>query len=374
MVLKNADNFTVVFLGNSRCYHTLDWFRSAQQLRPNNPPILLTDLIEGESYLKLIKPDDIVGQLLILDKFLFKRQSRFGNIWRNIMKLLAFPVQVMKLRKHLRECLNPVVHAHSMYYIALARFSSCKYVATPQGSELLVRPYRSRSYKMFARMALSRAAIITVDSEAMMESLARLCDRDAHIIQNGINLDLLYRFQKSGVVRDKIISVRGFSPNYQIETLLDARNRMASKPPIHFCYPFEELGYKTAMSRKFISEDLDLGRLPRIDLYRLLLTARLVISIPMSDSSPRSVYEAIFCGAFVAVTEGRWISLLSACMAARLIVVDTRSQTWLHDALDYAARNADKPYVPSPAALELFDQKRAMRRFYNEIYPLLVRT
>ena len=40
----------IIFLGNGRCFHTLDWFHSAQRLRPENPPVLVTDLVESESW------------------------------------------------------------------------------------------------------------------------------------------------------------------------------------------------------------------------------------------------------------------------------------------------------------------------------------
>ena len=97
--------------------------------------------------------------------------------------------------------------------------------------------------------------------------------------------------------------------------------------------------------------------------------AKLAISIPISDSSPRSVYEAIFCGCIVAVTDGEWVSQLPACMASRVIAVDVQSKTWLQDAIDYCDSNINFHYVPSAQALDLFDQKRSMARFYKEIYP-----
>ncbi|MEE9604558.1 MAG: glycosyltransferase [Candidatus Scalindua sp.] len=363
-----SDTKTIIFLGNGRCYHTLDWFRSAQRLRPEKPPVLVTDLVESESYEKLIKPTDLVGKLFILDRYLIKKQSRIGNVWRNILKLLVLPIQIIKLRKLVKKFDNPVIHAHAMYYIALARFSSCKYIATPQGSELLIRPYRSYAYKLFSQVSFSRASIITVDSNAMRESLVKLFGLDATIIQNGIDIDAIGQLHDANVPRQKVVSIRGFDPNYQIGFLLDTRNRTIPDLPIHFCYPFIEMGYKTTMSTKLIDADIDLGRLPRFDLYRLLLATKLVISIPVSDSSPRSVYEAIFCGCFVAVTNGDWVSQLPACMASRVIVVNLQSKTWLQDSIDYADSNINRPYVPSSHALDLFDQKRSMSRCYEEMF------
>lgn len=373
-VKMGAQEPTIIFLGNGRCYHTLDWFRSAQTLRPEAPPVLATDLIESESFVKLIRPGDQVERLLVLDPVLLRKQSRFGDMWRNLLKLLVLPLQVPRLRRILKRHANPVVHAHSMYYVALARLAGCRYVATPQGSEFLVRPFRSSFYKWFSAMALSKASAITVDSEAMRSVSLRLYGRDAHIVQNGIDLDAISRMVGNGEPREQLVSIRGYSANYQIHLLLGARNRELAGLPIRFCYPFVEMDYKAEWTGDQIPEDQDIGRLPRLELYRLLAAAKLVVSIPVSDSSPRSVYEAIFCGAAVAVTPGPWISALPACMVARLIVVNPASPGWLADAWRRADELTKSPYVPTSEALDLFDQKRSMQRFYEGIYPLAAMT
>jgi glycosyltransferase involved in cell wall biosynthesis len=362
----------ILFLGNGRCYHTMDWFRSAQRLCPQQRPVLVTDLVEGESFQRLIVAGDQVEPLLVIDALLLRKQSRLGDIWRNLVKLLLLPIQAWRLRRIVSRYPNAVVHAHSTYYIAMARAAGCRYVATPQGSEVLARPYRSRFYKEFARYALTGARRITVDSIDMQRCLGELFGLDAIIIQNGIDIDAILERGLPGMGRDKIVSMRGIVPNYQIELLLDARNRTLPGTPIHFCYPFSGEEYRAAIARKFIAADTDLGRLSRPDLYRLLQSALLVVSIPLSDSSPRSVYEAIFCGCIVAATDGAWIGQLPRCMRSRVMVVDPRSETWLRDALDAARVRAAEPYVPSQEALEMFDQKRSMQRFYEEIFPLVV--
>jgi len=354
----------------------MDWFHNAQRNNPSDPPALITDLIDGESFQKLVRPEDRVEKLHILDGFLCRSQSRAGNAWRNTVKLLVLPFQILRLRRILRRYGNAIIDAHSMYYIVLARFSGRSYVATPQGSELLVRPHRSFLYRHFAKLGLSGASAIVVDSVAMRRSLAEVFGLKAHIIQNGIDVEAIAALQKGSSAgntaspRSTVVSLRGMSPNYQIDRLVDARNDSAKDTPLYFSYPFEEAEYKRLVSAKLTALDRDFGRLSRADYYDLLFTARLVISIPKSDSSPRSVYEAIFCGCFVAVTPAEWIKLLPACMAARVIVVDLSSRTWLPDALEFAAANVHKPYVPSAEALELFDQKRSSLRYYREIYPI----
>lgn len=359
----------ILFLGNGRCYHTMDWFRSAQRLQPDPPPVLVTDLIEGESFVRLVRPGDRIEKLLVVDALLLRKQSRIGDIWRNAIKLLLLPLQALLLKRIVRKYPDSVVHAHSTYYIAMARASGCRYVATPQGSEVLARPYRSRFYHSFSRYAFERAARITVDSVAMQRCLRELFGLDALIVQNGIDIDAMREVDDAAPARDRIVSIRGIVPNYRIDLLLDARNQTLPGTPIEFCYPFDGEEYRATIAGKFIAADRDHGRLARPDLYRLLRATVLAVSIPLSDSSPRSVYEAIFCGCMVAASEGAWIGQLPECMRARVMVVDLRSDTWLYDALQTARTRANDPYVPSREALEMFDQKLSMQKFYREIFP-----
>lgn len=358
----------IIFLGNGRCYHTVDWFRSAQAINPKCQPILITDLIEGESFEKLIKSGDQISKLLIIDKFLFKKQSRFGDVWRNIIKLLLLPIQIIRLRKLLKNYTDPVIHAHSMYYIALARLSSHDYIATPQGSEILVRPYKSIAYKTFTRFALSRARKISVDSEQMKGTLFSLFGIESQIIQNGIDIEAIASLRQPSSPRTDVLSIRGIAPNYQAKRLIDIRNATLPDLPIHFCYPFVEAGYYESLKSKLIISDRDLGRLSRLELYKVLNAAKLVISIPISDSSPRSVYEAIFCGCIVAVLSSPWIDCLPPCMSKRVVVVDLQSMDWLRIALESAEVKLKEQYMPSREALDAFDQKRSMLKFYQEIF------
>lgn len=368
----NTGGLQVLFLGNGRCYHTMDWFRSAQRLQPDPPPVIVTDLIEGESFDRLIRPGDRVERLLVIDWLLLRKQSRLGDIWRNLLKLFLLPLQAFLLGRVVRKYPQSVIHAHSTYYIAMARASGCRYVATPQGSEVLARPYRSRFYHAFARYAFERATCITVDSVAMQRCLRELFDLDSVVVQNGIDIDAMRETGDAPVVRDRIVSMRGIVPNYQIDLLLDARNRTLPGIPIDFCYPFDGEEYRKAIADKFIAADRDLGRLSRPDLYRLLRSALLVVSIPLSDSSPRSVYEAIFSGCMVAAIDGAWIGQLPECMKARVMIVDPNSDAWLRDALEAARMRVREPYVPSREALEMFDQKLSMQKIYQEIFPQAV--
>lgn len=89
----------LIFLCGARDFHAMDWYKSAKAILPGGDLAILTDLVQGEGYKKLIDQTDEVYRLVILDKFLFTNQGKFGHIWRDILKFSIFPVQVWKVKK-----------------------------------------------------------------------------------------------------------------------------------------------------------------------------------------------------------------------------------------------------------------------------------
>jgi hypothetical protein len=158
-------------------------------------------------------------------------------------------------------------------------------------------------------------------------------------------------------------------PLYRINQILAARASSKLKPALAFSYPFFEEEYRRIIISGLGPNDLDLGRLSTKDqMYDLLFSMLLGISIPKSDSSPRSVYEAIFCGCCVAVTYSPWIDTLPLCMRSRLIIVDLKDDGWLDKAIEHAYSITNEPYKPSQMALNLFDQERTMKRVADMFY------
>lgn len=358
----------IVILGGARDYHALDWYRTVKKLMPSTNVILLTDLIEGEGFDVIVNESDHVEKLFIIDKFLFKGQSRAGNIWRNIFKLFVLPIQIVYLKKYKREHPDSVFHAHPMYYMFLCWLSGIEFIGSPQGDEILIRPYRSKLYKYFAQKTLQAAKYVTVDSINMQKGIEQLSGVQALIYQYGIDVENL--LQLKSMKRDKIASIRGMLPLYRIQEIIEARNhsKMLSQEPISFIYPYYDETYYMRMKKTLISNDKDLGRLDKDAMYQLLLQSFLVVSIPESDSSPRSVYESIFLGCCVAVTYNQWIESLPLCMKHRLFIVDLNDSTWLEQAVEFAKKCVLVPYTPSDEALEMFDQRRSIGKVIEKLY------
>jgi hypothetical protein len=356
----------IIFVGNGRDFHAIDWYRNIKKLAGERV-YYATDLLESESYARLLDENDKVLPLFNIDKFLFRKQSDFGNKWRNMVKFFFLPVQVKKLKKISQRFPEAIYHAHTMYYLMVCMRAGVKYIGSPQGDEVLIRPYQSDIYRKYAVEALSAADALIVDSLNMKNGIAKLSGKNAFVVQYGIDTAGIEMISQSGT-RTKITSIRAWYPLYRISEIIKAR-KILNDQPLTFFYPFLEEGYKTQIKNTLTDADEDLGRLPsKNDLYKVLKQTLLAISIPESDSSPRSVYESIFCGCIVATTYNPWIENVPECMHQRIIVVDLENKFWLKDALEAAKEKIKHPFVPSEEALNIFDQERSMKFVLSQYY------
>ncbi len=369
---KNCTYKQLVFLCGARDFHAMDWYKSAKELLLEKEIYILTDLIEGESYKNLLCKNDRVFKLIIIDKLLCKKQSRFGHLWRNFIKLIVFPIQIVLIKRFSKKHPGSIYHAHSMYYLFLAWAARIPYIGTPQGSDILIKPDKSILYRYFAIKVLNSAKAVTVDSLKMKDKIYELTGKNPHIIQNGIDIDSINIFFKNYAqnLNKSVLSIRGLTPLYRIIEIIKARNLSSrySDIAITFIYPFQESEYAKQINALFMPFDKNIGRIERMKMYELLAGTSLVISIPYSDSSPRSVYEAIFCGCAVAITYHPYYDILPQCMKSRIILVELKDQNWFDKALEESNRIIKEPFSPSDDALNLFDQKRSFRKLEKLLF------
>lgn len=365
---KSKSTGDIVIVGGARDYHAVDWYRTIRKVAMNRRVMLLTDTIDGEGFENIVSADDDIERLLVVDSLLLSHGSRLADLWRNLLKVLVLPLQIILLRRFIAKNPTAVLHAHPMYYMFLCWMGGVRCGVTPQGSELLVRPKRSRLYAYFVRRSLQAAAFVTVDSLSMKEAVQRLSGVEALVVQNGIDTAEIRRHAAKAGTRTRISSIRGFTPLYRIRELLDARNREQVKTRLTFVYPFKDDDYHAATKTVFAEGDEDLGWLNKDELYRLLAETLLIISVPSSDSSPRSVYEAIFAGACVAAVYNSYMEPMPACMRERIFIVDLDDAGWFTKALDFAKSKSVQPYVPSLEAIEQYDQYKSLESMVNRIY------
>ncbi|MBE0497227.1 MAG: glycosyltransferase [Campylobacterales bacterium] len=357
----------IVILGGARDFHAMDWYRAVQKNAPKNEVIFLTDLIGGEGYDNLLVPTDDIEKLFIIDKFLCSKQSTFGNIWRNLLKLLVLPIQICKLKKFHQKNPDCIYHAHPMYYMFLCWLSGIEYIGSPQGDEILIRPHRSWLYRYFAVKVLRTAKFVIVDSQNMQKEIKKLSGVDALVHQYGIDIDELQKYNNKKQ-KTKVASIRGMLPLYRIHKILESRSHSVPADPIHFIYPYYEESYSKSIKQQMLDSDVDLGRLNKQEMYSLLSESYLAVSIPESDSSPRSVYESIFLGCCVAIEHNPYLDTLPMCMKERVVVVDLDDKYWFGDAVKKACEITKVGYFPSEEAINMFDQNLSIRRVIGKLY------
>jgi hypothetical protein len=203
----------------------------------------------------------------------------------------------------------------------------------------------------------------------MRQAAREISGVDAITVQNGINVSLI----NTAPVplenqRNRVVSIRGWSPLYRIAEIISGRRSSLPDQPLTFVYPFFDNKYAEDIRAVLHPSDLTLGRLDKLELYKLLKSALLVVSIPASDSSPRSVYESIFCGCCVATTYSSWVDALPPSMRDRVFLVDLDDPEWFSKAWAFARGKAVQSFEPDAAALSMFDEDRCLRRVIEQYY------
>lgn len=359
----------IIILADGRDFHAIDWFHTISKVCNEKSVIFLTDILSAEGRLSLLKETDYVIEMHNIDKWLFDTKSSYGDLWRNFVKLLSIPFQVFFLKKIAKKFPDAHFHAHSMYYIFLSWLSGIRSIGSPQGSEILIRPFQSKLYHFFARKSLQSAKLIVVDSEQLRRGIKKIANRDSVVVQYGVDVDGIMNERKFNCKRNGILSIRGWYPLYRIADIISERNIHLPNVPLKFIYPFYEYQYSKKILALVKSFDIVNGRLPfKKNVYELLSRTQLVISIPQSDSSPRSVYESIFSGCAVAVTNNDWVNILPDCMKKRIIIVDLEKPNWLYYAIEESKKIIATNYFPTKEALDLFDQERSMVCFAKKYY------
>jgi hypothetical protein len=346
----------------------MDKYNNLVKLIGQNYAILVTDFVPNASIYGKYK---FIEELIQL-KFNFP-PSRFGDILRNIVKFLVIPIQSYKLRIIYNYYKPDIVHAVPIYYMLICAFAKIPYVGTIQAGEIAHRATKSFIYRKFAHFAVKNSRHIIVDSAMLKIKIFNLFKIESIILKDGFDTDLCLEIKniQRGNCEYKIFSMRGAQKLYRIHMIIDELELIPNRPVFSLAYPFFHSSYLEIIKKGLHTSDLIFGKLSKKDLYMEMATSLLVISIPFRDSSPRSVYEAIFCGAIVAITDNDYYYSLPPCMKCRVIIVDVCKTGWLNDAINSAKLIRSIDFIPSEEALEYCNSGRATSKLYNTIYNVI---
>ena len=224
------------------------------------------------------------------------------------------------LRRLWREERPDVVHANWMlsYAFLAALLRLRPLVAMAWGSDVLGI---TSSQERRARFAVRRADVAMSDSEALVQRLVELgADRAATFVVNwGVELAQFAPAADRVAVRRAlglgdgpvVLSPRALRPLYNPRVIVDAfGDATAGRPDIQLVLKHLEA---EAPELPLPASARIVGHVPYEQLPDYYRAADICISIPDSDSSPRSVWEAMACGCACVISDLPW---------ARELIVD----------------------------------------------------
>ncbi len=221
------------------------------------------------------------------------------------------------IRRLERDLEPDVVHAHWLCgYAALAAVAGASpLVAMAWGSDV----FRVGRVKALAnRIAVRRAAVAMADSEALLERLVALgARREATVLVNwGVDLRTFAPANGTQMaVRERlglgpgpvVLSPRSLTPLYNPATILHAFERVVRDVP-DAQLVLKHMGMEGPPAPAGMPAGVHLvGHVPYEQMAWYYQAADVCLSIPSSDSSPRSVWEAMACGCPVVLSDLPWV-------------------------------------------------------------------
>jgi glycosyltransferase involved in cell wall biosynthesis len=250
---------------------------------------------------------------------------------------VAAPARLMRrvgwLRRLVREVRPQIVHAHFLvedpFYAVLAGVRPL--VATAWGSDVLLAKGLA---KLRGRLVSHRADLLTADSQALLDALVALgADRSRlRLINWGVDLDAFSPGRAEARRRldlpdvPIVLAPRALKLVYNPETVVEAFGRLASEFPnaLLLLKHYGELPPGLADLR--LRDDVRVvGHVPANELADFYRAASVCVSIPSSDSSPRTVWEAMACGCPCVVSDLPWVhELIEDGREALVTPIDAR--------------------------------------------------
>jgi glycosyltransferase involved in cell wall biosynthesis len=223
---------------------------------------------------------------------------------------------VLWLRRLKRQLRPDVVHAHWLPNAVTAkRARAHPLVASAWGSDVFLASPRGRAGY---RRALPQADAVLADSAALLAETVALGARPerSHVIQWGVDLDTFCPSSGSqeetrrslGIEPGPVLlSMRGLKPIYNPDVVIGAFARLAERfPDLQLVLKHNDADLPTLTGIPFAERVHVVGPRPRGVLADWLRAASVCVSLASTDSSPRSVWEAMACGCPCVVSDLPW--------------------------------------------------------------------
>ena len=294
----------ICFLANADHVHTIRWIKY---------------FYDREHEISLVSLHPFNHSLMPRVRFFSYRNLPFQ------LKPFTTPVNLLFNLVQIRRLLNQIkpdlIHVHSFIHYSWLGYLSGFHpqVITAWGSDILVNPRESRSYKAKVKLAIKKADLITCDAEHIVKPLVELGAAPEKIrqINFGVDTQKFNPQNRNPRIREQlgfseqpvVISLRSLNPIYDIESLIRAVPLvLAPAPEAKFIIAGEgtlkaqlqELASSLGVSGsvRFV------GNLPYGELPQYLTAADVYVSTSLSDAGiAASTAEAMSCSLPVVITD-----------------------------------------------------------------------
>lgn len=236
---------------------------------------------------------------------------------------MGSPLLVARIRRLVDRYRPDVVHVHGIDAFAGAAARARNLVAaskrfalivTAWGSDVLVDPGNGA-------VALRRADVVTADSPYLVEAAIELgAPRERTVIQGwGVDLNVFTpsvagdRMEARGRLglpqgESYMLSPRGLSSIYNPDVVAAAFDLVADvRPDVRLLVKHASRDRRAVPTTRHRDRVTVLGAVPYEQLADVYRAADVCVSIPSSDSAPRTVWEAMACGTPCVVSELPWL-------------------------------------------------------------------
>ena len=238
---------------------------------------------------------------------------------------------VLWLRRLIGRFRPDVVHAHWMPFAALAALAGARpLVATAWGSDVYGAGFKHR---MLIRLALRRSSVAMTDSTDLMARLEELgpSSLQTMVVNWGVDLETFAppSEQKRAELKARfglgpgpvVLSPRGLKALYNPDVVMEAFGQVLT------AIPSAQLVLKHGGGAEEVKGEWAnapgvkvIGRIEYADMADLFRAADLTVSIPTTDSSPRSVWEAMAAGSATVLSDLPWVHELIESERDALVV------------------------------------------------------
>ena len=341
------------------------------------------DLIELSKYSDDLNYDFVADTPIFISRNFYKKYFKFFNItYESVQRvwrlLFCIPWCIyLKIKLSGKE----LIHCHGLFALLISHMASIpnsRIIFTPQGSDLLVLPDKNFLIKKFLSYKLSKIALIIADSNLLLNKSLKLSSNlrksKLKLIQNGIplaDIEALIKKDSNPFTRDiDICWIRGLGEIYQFKYFLKILNRISKLSKFKINVTIIS-AYGSSIIPKELNHYKNINlvispRLNSLDFLKVLYKTKIVVSIPKSDSSPRSVYEAITLGCQIFATNLECFDWIPTELKSKFI---------------FSSSNLTKDSYELINAIENFDNHRKLSlkkkypQFYNSLdYHFIAKT